>query len=663
MLSLRPLLGVAAAAIILVLPGVLVAAAVAAPPSRSCAGPLALLIDRSGSMATHDPLGALRVAVGDALQEARPSVAGDVVLPFAGVLRAPLDTGSGWSAAVGRAMLGDDAGPTDLEAVLARAGAEGAVGPAAGAGLIVVTDGEAQLEVAPATLRAVVTVGGTLGERSAAAARSVGAQVVSVNTARDAPRAVRGLCRLAGSARVPDVVLLSGLGSRVHGVHRASTVAGCHGADALRTWCDALVRAGRVVSVPSAAPRRSGGAVLDSTGRLEHNVRALRRGLRGVPGRPVFVGHSMGGLIAHAALGAGVPGTALITVGTPHAGSFGADAVQAARLAAASCVVLCAPLAGALTIAAAGVRARYGDALDDLTFARRAVQARLGAPGVPLAVWAGVPNAVPIVSAGLRARVLGPEYVVPNDGIVGRGSASGRLVGLVPQARVDNGRERHSSSVPPHSAPTELASPEVARWVVRVAAQLGAGGANGAVAGRSAFGRATRRAPSRPVTVRLRAVAPVIGGAQAVTVDEEAVLVATAPMGVLCDGQPVPAIEVGSGLWYLDLGELGCAQIARPASVVGGAVVVGVQAMEAERDARLTVARTRGGWRAVVWSSAGARLRLWRGSRRIPVVRRAGDEWGRTRWMARLPRRGGGRLRAQLQFEGRSDLVGEVVLP
>jgi len=104
MLALRILLGT------IVLWGGPFAASQAHAAGR-CGGPLAVLIDRSGSVRSYDPTGGIRLELGAALDAARPATDGDLVVPFDGHARGAIaaDT-AGWEASVVQAMAGGDRG-------------------------------------------------------------------------------------------------------------------------------------------------------------------------------------------------------------------------------------------------------------------------------------------------------------------------------------------------------------------------------------------------------------------------------------------------------------------------------------------------------------------------------------------------------------------------
>lgn len=158
-----------------------------------------------------------------------------------------------------------------------------------------------------------------------------------------------------------------------------------------------------------------------------------------------LVGHSYGGIWSRSVLtrlGRApkpiVRIDGVITVGTPHTGSFGADIYQAA-------VVACATSIGAAKItscgAAAIARGYFGETLNGLTNSSlqawnpsQTNQARWGCtPVIPLA---GTP-----FRTGSGVLPLAIDYVIPNDGIVGRRSAlgidAGITQGLGPRKELD----------------------------------------------------------------------------------------------------------------------------------------------------------------------------------------------------------------------------------
>ncbi|MFT4036134.1 MAG: hypothetical protein QM679_11230 [Patulibacter sp.] len=681
----------------LLLAATLLAGIGAAPPlalaadhaGARCSAGLGLLVDRSGSLDDYDHGAPLRRAVAAALDRSRPAGGGDLVATFAsGQLHTAAPTGVGWTAALAGLLDGADGGSTELDGTLDEAAR---LQPQR---WIVVSDREVVLAAQRPALAALVTIGGLPGAMTMATVQHGGGVVRAVGDAATAAAVIGELCGssgapLSGTARAGDdsagkIVLVSGLRTSTAELRGVRTQAACRRSAAMGAWCSALVASGWRVWVPSAAPGGRGGALLNTTGALDANAAALRDWLRRrVPGSPVLAGHSMGGLIAHAAIVRGASAAALLTVGTPHAGSYGADAYLAAVAAARGCALLC-PITGAqLAVAAAIVRHRFGAALDDLTRARRLRQAPLGPPGVPLATWAGTPNRLPALALGLSAVGGGGGYVVPNDGIVGVGSATGRLAGLSPAVVVDDGAARHSSSVPPRSAQTELASPTVSRWIVQQAAAFTDPAATRLrTVARSVVPRrsipvwrlahaagATRR-HLRRVSVPMVPLLPLVPGGAPVAVTAEAVVVATGPPALRCDGTPIEATEVAAGLWFADTGALGCRTVSADASDTGvlgraaGATLLGAQGAGGAVAATVQLTRRRhGGWSVLLRGPAAARPTLQRGGRRVALRRLRGTQGGERRWRASLGARGTRQIVARMQHPDRSVLVAGAVLP
>lgn len=657
---------------VLVLLAALLAGAAPAEARSSCQQPLALLVDRSASMAEHDPFGALRLAVAEAMQRDQPARAGDVVWPFDAALGTAVDAGEGWPAAVAAALAGGDRGATSLAAVLAEL-------PDAAASVVLLTDGEASLPEdgrMAGRLAAVVVLGGAPNAGLRAGAVRAGARLFTVRSPREAHAVGGAGCPeaspppAAGAGR-RDVVLISGLGSTTGQVRSATTPAQCGAAGALADWCAALTRAGDRLWVPSAAPRRQRGAVLDSTGPLAGNAAALTAWWARAAGgpEPVLVGHSMGGLIAHAATRRGLRARALVTVGTPHAGSYGADAYFAALAVARSCSLSCPVATTQLLGAAVGLRRRFGRALGDLTREQRTRIAPLGQPSIPLATYAGAPNALPGLPGGVALGAAGRgAYASPNDGIVGVGSATGALAGLQPATSVRDGDARHSMSVPPAGAPTQLRSPAVERWLVATSQAVAVTAARRAGA-RSPRASLQRRGSSpRRAGVSLRPVATVQGAAGLERpVDPGAVVVATAPIGVWCDGESVPLVRVDAGLWFVDLGLLGCHAAA--ASPVAGGVGWALGTTDAAGPGRaeelLATRRRDGRWLVQLRLATPGRIELWRGRRRIGLrAASAGPEWrDRQAWHGVIGRRGARELTVRVTTPGMPPRVASLHLP
>ena len=215
-----------------------------------------------------------------------------------------------------------------------------------------------------------------------------------------------------------------------------------------RLLCERMRDEGHAVFVVSSSkgrrgdPKKNGDdTTLDNQGDIAANAKRLAafisgsvRTKQGARVRPLLVGHSMGGLIARVAMGREETQAAgLFTIGTPHTGSWGADAmVTAASLPCAHPVCLAVKIAAQVGLATLGASAIRGltnisRTLDNLT---------LPATGVPTWVFAGT------ASHGLGASgdcPAGTSYFFPHDGIVGCDSALGigARLGPVTQRQAD----------------------------------------------------------------------------------------------------------------------------------------------------------------------------------------------------------------------------------
>lgn len=178
-----------------------------------------------------------------------------------------------------------------------------------------------------------------------------------------------------------------------------------------RTYCETFERNGGYdVYLPPTGLRER----IRSTGDIGSNARELNKWVREkVPGKPLYVGYSMGGLIARKAISSeGAPAAGLLTVGAPHGGSFIADILAGVAL---SRLPFSTP-----AVVAAVATAPVGP---EFTTAWRLAD-RMSTPGVP--VWA---------FAGSKFSVPGGSYLSPNDGVVSRASAWGDGTALNPAAR------------------------------------------------------------------------------------------------------------------------------------------------------------------------------------------------------------------------------------
>ena len=246
------------------------------------------------------------------------------------------------------------------------------------------------------------------------------------------------------------VVLVSGFNTNTPFTTSAVACEGKEGA----TWsaptgpAAALKRAGYVVftapvarqnglpgpACPADAPTPPVGATIDSTdGGLDANGAALLRFLGflrssyGVTSVQL-VGHSDGGMWSRAAItqlaasGAGVSVQSLMTLGSPHTGSFGAD------LAEHISDGRCEASNPAERLVCQAMLAAFDALLADLgpTTIREATSSYLAgwnrrqSIGCPVTVAAGTYVRVPAIG------FLIPRYYTPSDGIVGEASALGR---------------------------------------------------------------------------------------------------------------------------------------------------------------------------------------------------------------------------------------------
>lgn len=275
------------------------------------------------------------------------------------------------------------------------------------------------------------------------------------------------------------VVLLSGKGSSASQiVPGADGRANCGGAEKLTFLCEQLTAKGYPVWVVGASPD-GGSATLDTSEGLDLNAFRLRSYLAtnpaGIKGRlrPVFVGHSFGGLVARRAISAlGVKASALFTIGTPHGGSYWADALEETvggcrgfgRVLGGVVGAPVGPI-GALVGGAASWKGCdtaenewYGNPINqDLTYYSRRAD-WMEQPRVPVWVYAGTPGSIWKVSN---------KYFSPNDFWVGEGSAHGDNANLGAGRTKLKGGDWHDG---------QLGSQDVAGKVKTALGELLAGG-------------------------------------------------------------------------------------------------------------------------------------------------------------------------------------------
>lgn len=221
----------------------------------------------------------------------------------------------------------------------------------------------------------------------------------------------------AGSA-VP-VVLVPGWLEDSHTMLPGGHCPGRNGSSSFGNFaslCLALKAAGHPVYLMGAKPGGSS-VILDDHGAVGTNAQRLVRFMRTHQiSQALIVGHSMGGLIARVAIARyHAPAAGLVTLGTPHDGSFAADNLEWLRTAycfPTDLRCLAIRLAALVYISANGPAA-----IQDLTSsARSRDNARLSPISVPVWAYAGT------AAASWEA----PGYTVPNDSVVGQTSAWGR---------------------------------------------------------------------------------------------------------------------------------------------------------------------------------------------------------------------------------------------
>lgn len=344
-------------------------------------------------------------------------------------------------------------------------------------------------------------------------------------------------------APAPPVVLVPGLDEAAGPVDPATP--DCTPAGDFAAICAALRARGLAVYVVPSV-RGGAGAVLDNVGAVAPNAARLATYLRAQPVPALVVGHSMGGLIARqAVVGLGAPAAGLFTVGTPHAGSFGADLLVAgasARCRRADSV--CGGLRRELRAELAG---RGAPAVRDLTAAaRRRANRPLGAPGRPRPpTW---------LLAGTWFAGADPTgYVFPNDLIVGRSSALAVGVPGLRGAQRISARLFHSIINPltgGRATPNQFEAARVPAEIAAAAAALAAGTAPAPAA----------EAPGPPdpperlvagASGRLRSGTPVAGRDAAATF-------ADGPFTLACRGRLARAVRVSAGAWALPNAVLPC---------------------------------------------------------------------------------------------------------
>lgn len=637
-----------------------------APGAVSGCQPAHVLLDVSRSAEERDPRASTRLEVVRRLAAASGVAS---VRPFARLLGGAVEVDAAGNVPA-RALEPDDTG-TDLAAVLASAHRT----LPTGAPLVLITDADHDAPPRlPARWRSPLLLG-VLGERAETKARATGDLAalseragpggrIELTAAADATRlAATAATRWCTVVQAAPVVLIGGLRSSSGEVLGAQTLGECANAGDVRRWCERFVVAGREVWVPPAAPEPSGSrSQIVTTHALGEGARRLANWVQANVGgrRPLLVGHSMGGLFAHAAVARHtLQADGIVTVGTPHAGSYGADAYLAARSVIAACRGWCQISGGgasvaALDVASRVVRRKFGPALTDLTFAQRAVGDRLPAlPGNTVgAAYAAGPQRLPVSlvdaaakpSKRVRRAVKAVEhYAFPNDGIVGLGSALGRGTRFAATLKEPAGSAWHSSSVAKSGAPVQLTDGAVGDWLVRTVAALAPspGARSARPANEFPRARPARRPRRKAPRVVPRAhgfLVPVLeqSGTDAALPDDALVL-AVAPFSVSCGGVVIPAgpafpdgaepggeprssrapdAEGRPELYVLDLATIGCFA-PQLTGLAAGAPAPMVVANGSPAGAVTALRRARGGWVIHVRSALRPQLRV--AGRRVAV--------------------------------------------
>jgi len=403
-----------------------------------------------------------------------------------------------------------------------------------------------------------------------------------------------------GAAPVP-VVLVPGLNHDTGEVRPLGDVRGpagtCSDAGSFVHLCLGLAGLGHPVYVIGAAERAPPPA-LDNEGPIAANAQRLATFLASTVGPAYVVGHSMGGVIARVALSReGGRATGLLTIGSPHAGSFLADLVIGAALWPCKGLA-CNFISGAAWTVALS---RGVNALLDLTTPARLAD-RMAPPAVPVTAFAGT-----ALDVGLDS------YLFPNDMAVARWSAHGVGTSLEPDA-TPSARLWHSEILPQNQFSDPL--------ILDLAARGAANAAGGLPARMSTAGRtasesgATDRAPVELTLNTARAVRP--PGTANARLMTAAAIVSTRPFTLVCDGQELPAVELASRLHGMAPAGLRC----RSASVRATRAVL---VADNPAQVRAVFEPARRGWSLRLRATRRVR-RAWllKPGERVPLRVRAG---------------------------------------
>ena len=446
------------------------------------------------------------------------------------------------------------------------------------------------------------------------------------------------------------VVLITGITDTTRGQGRD----GACDVGSMTALCKALTKRGRefpVYVVPSSA---TGDTVINHRADIDTNAASLARYLRAEVREPaLLVGHSMGGLIARVAIsryGARPLSRGLVTVASPHTGSFGADIAQTARW------LPCVASPGCEVLHAAGdfAAAHFGpDALADLTsVARGWDNLQLAPTGVPTWVFAG--TACQGAGEPLYA------YLFPNDGAVGKASALGHGARLGPVTEfTDRLWHSRSARTPAQHLPgcaanadVELESVAVANIVVNAASTLGTSNAARTMRARHPAGLASTAAAPAPsassgrsgLTIHLVAASSrrVRRGTR-VDAKDRALLAAT-PFDLSCPGHSVHAMPAlgGRAFGVLD----GASPCARPRLMGAARLTLFASTGDDVVSARLT----RSGGRLVVTLTSRRRIvKAALVNDHAPIVARARRRSsGKVTLTVRIPRSGTLAVRASV---------------
>jgi pimeloyl-ACP methyl ester carboxylesterase len=350
----------------------------------------------------------------------------------------------------------------------------------------------------------------------------------------------------------PPVVLITGLDDSTPGMAPGGN---CGGVGTMATLCAALQQAGYQVYVASSAS--GGGAVINNHNAFDPNGRSLARYLTNTVKTPaLLVGHSMGGIFSRIAISRyGAKTAGLVTIASPHDGSFGAD-----LLVGAANFPCFSALCTALKAVANKVLGNFGStAVNDLTHASRtADNATLGAPGVPTWTYAGTACHGPSFLT---------QYLFPNDGIVGQSSAFGTGANLGSTTRSSSAAYHQSTlqtvlSPLCGSAGIELGDSSVIGAVLGAAGCVSKPGCRTAADVAATAAAKRHRRSIRTTLTLLAGHTQTVQAGSTTTVSTSTTLVASTPFTVTCNGQQVPALPaLGNQIFGIPTGTVSCTRV------------------------------------------------------------------------------------------------------